>query len=178
MRERDEPKPVSLYGISKLAAEKLCQLYYDSYGVPVVILRYFNVYGPRQRPDMAFHKFIKAILKGKEMTVYGDGKQTRDFTYVTDVVDGSIMAMTSDICGEIFNIEGSTCISVREVINMLEKLSGKKAKINFVPPLKCEPRNTMADISKAERLLGYRPKVSIREGLAQQLDYIKASGAR
>jgi len=173
VQEGDATRPVSLYGISKLAAEKLCLLYAKNFQIPLVILRYFSVYGPRQRPDMAFDRFIRAILKGKKLIVYGDGRQTRDFTYISDVVDGSIRAMLSEVHGEIFNIGGGTQISVQEAISLLEELTGKRADLTFVSALKCEPKSTMADISKARRLLGYRPVVPVKKGLVRQLNYIK-----
>ena len=122
MREDSLMKQVSPYGATKLAGEHSCYLYWKNYGVPVISLRYFTVYGPRQRPDMAIHKFVKAVLKGEEIVVYGDGTQTRDFTYVDDAVEANILAVESDSVGEVFNIGGGSRISVNALIEEIEKL--------------------------------------------------------
>jgi UDP-glucose 4-epimerase len=122
MKETRMLKPVSPYGVTKLAAENLCYLYYTNYGVPTASLRYFTVYGPRQRPDMAIHLFIRAILDGEEITVYGDGNQTRDFTFVDDVVEANVLAAMSGSRGEVFNVGGGTRISVNELIMVMENV--------------------------------------------------------
>lgn len=173
MKETDKPNPISPYGVTKLAGEHLCNLYQKNYGIPVTSLRYFTVYGPRQRPDMAFHKFIKAILEEKEITIYGDGNQTRDFTYVSDAVDGTIKAMKCNANGEIFNIGGGSRISVNEVVGKLEKVIGKKAKIRYIEKQKGDVKHTYADISKARKILGYEPKIKIEDGLRKEIEWIK-----
>jgi UDP-glucose 4-epimerase len=174
MRERDAPKPVSPYGVSKLAAEHLCYLYWKNFGVPTVSLRYFTVYGERQRPDMAFHRFIKAILTQNEIVVYGDGRQTRDFTYVRDIVEANILAIEYEKNGEVFNIGGGNRISINEVIRILEELTGLKANVKYVEKQKGDVRDTYADISKAKKELGYNPRVDIKEGLKREIEWIRS----
>jgi len=173
VKETDLTRPMSPYGVSKLAAENLCMLYNKNFKVPVISLRYFTVFGPRQRPDMAFNKFIKAILNGEEIPLFSDGSQTRDFTFVSDVVDVNIQAMESNVGGEIFNIAGGARISVKETISKLEKLLDKKAKIKQLPVQKGDVKHTFADIGKAKKLLGYKPKIKIDEGLKQEIDWLK-----
>ena len=172
LKESLYPKPVSPYGVTKLAAENLCVLYYKNYGIPVVSLRYFTVYGPRQRPDMAFHKFIKAVLEEKAITIYGDGNQTRDFTYVSDAVNATVLGMKGKL-GEIYNIGGGSRISVNKAIEVIEELTGKKAKIKYEPFQKGDMRDTYADISKAENELGYKPEIDINTGLKKQIEYVR-----
>ena len=164
MREESLLKPVSPYGVTKLAGENLCYLYYKNYGVPIVSLRYFTVYGPRQRPDMAIHKFVKAILNNEEITVFGDGTQTRDFTYVDDAVEANILAAESGSVGEVFNIGGGSRISVNDLINEIEKFVGKRARVKYVEKQKGDVRDTLADTSIVKNL-GWDPKVDIKEGL-------------
>jgi UDP-glucose 4-epimerase len=170
MKENSLLKPVSPYGVTKLAGENLCYLYWKNYGVPTISLRYFTVYGPRQRPDMAIHKFVKAVFKGDEIPVFGDGTQTRDFTFVDDAVEANTLAARSNVVGEVFNIGGGTKISVNELIKKIEDTIGKKAKIKYVEKQKGDVKDTLADISKAKELLGWSPKVNINEGLKK---YIK-----
>jgi len=172
LKESLYPKPLSPYGVTKLAAENLCVLYYKNYGIPVVSLRYFTVYGPRQRPDMAFHKFIKAVLEEKAITIYGDGNQTRDFTYVSDAVNATVLGMKGEP-GEIYNIGGGSRISVNKAIEVIEELTGKKAKIKYEPFQKGDMRDTYADISKAEKGLGYKPEIDINTGLKKQTEYVR-----
>jgi|Deesub1362B_J571_1020462.scaffolds.fasta_scaffold01834_3 UDP-glucose 4-epimerase len=174
MRETDNPRPVSPYGVSKLAGEHLCYLYWKNFGVPTVSLRYFTVYGERQRPDMAFHRFIKAILTQDEIVVYGDGRQTRDFTYVRDIVEANILAVKYAKSGEVFNIGGGNRISINEVIRILEELTGLKAKVKYIEKQKGDVRDTYADISKAKKELGYNPRVDIKEGLKREIEWIKS----
>ena len=170
MRENSLLKPVSPYGVTKLAGENLCYLYWKNYNVPTVSLRYFTVYGPRQRPDMAIHNFVKAILNGEEITVFGDGTQTRDFTYVDDAVKANILAAESDIIGEVFNIGGGSRISVSELIKSIEDTVGKKANIKYVEKQKGDVRDTLADVSKAEEKLRWKPKANIEEGLKKYIN--------
>ncbi len=172
--EETLPQPVSPYGVTKLAAEHLCMLYWRNYQVPAVTLRYFTVYGPRQRPDMAFHKFVKAMLDGAEFTVYDDGYQTRDFTYVADIVEANIQAAQApDAVGRIFNIAGGSRVHLREVIHTMETLMGKPACIRYEPPALGDVRDTFADTSRARRILGYEPHVSLHEGLAAEIAFLR-----
>ena len=173
MREDSLLKPVSPYGVTKLAGENLCYLYWKNYGVPTVSLRYFTVYGPRQRPDMAIHKFVKAILNNEEITVFGDGTQTRDFTYIDDAVEANILAAESDSVGEVFNIGGGSRISVNELIKKMEDITEKKARVKYVEKQKGDVRDTWADVSKAKKELGWMPKVEIEEGLKRFVDWWK-----
>ncbi len=172
MREDMYPRPHSPYGVTKLAGENLCELYRANYGVKTISLRYFTVYGERQRPDMAFHKFIRAILDGRQIVVYGDGKQTRDFTYVGDIVDATIKAAESDAVG-VFNIGGGSRVELIEAIKVIEQIIGQEAKIKFEETKKGDVRDTYADISKARRILGYKPKVSLKDGLKREVEWIE-----
>jgi nucleoside-diphosphate-sugar epimerase len=172
-KETAVPRPISPYGVTKLAGENLCYLYWRDFGLPCVSLRYFNVYGPGQRPDMAFNRFIRAMLSGNEVTVYGDGRQTRDFTYVDDIVSANLSAMESDVTGEAINVGGGSRISVNETLGILEGVLGVKAKVVHEDKQKGDARHTSADISKAGKLLGYSPKVGIRKGLSRQVTWMK-----
>jgi len=165
--------PISPYGVTKLAAENLCNLYYENYNIPTVSLRYFTVYGPRQRPDMAFHKFIYTILNNGPITVYGNGKQTRDFTYILDVIDATILAMRNGVNGEVYNIGGGSRISVSDVIKIIEQITKKKARIEYKQFQKGDVKDTYADINKAKNRLKYQPNVNIKTGLKLQIDSIK-----
>ncbi|NJM21452.1 MAG: NAD-dependent epimerase/dehydratase family protein [Richelia sp. SL_2_1] len=168
------PKPVSPYGITKLAAERLCGLYHKNFEVPFVALRYFTVYGPRQRPDMAFHKFYKAVIQDEAIPVYGDGLQTRDFTFVSDAVAANLAAATvKDALGEIFNIGGGSRVVLKEVLETMEEIVGKPIKRNHVEKAMGDARHTAADVSKAQRILGYQPSVNLREGLTREWEWVK-----
>ncbi len=173
MKEDSLLKPVSPYGVTKLAGENLCYLYWKNYGVPTVSLRYFTVYGPRQRPDMAIHKFVRALLKGDEITIFGDGNQTRDFTFVDDAVEANILAANNDVVGEVFNIGGGSRISVNKLIGEIEDITGKKARIKYIEKQKGDVRDTWADVSKAEAKLNWNPKTGITEGLERFIKWIK-----
>ncbi len=173
MKEDSITKPVSPYGVSKLAGENLCQLYNKNYGIPTISLRYFTVYGPRQRPDMAFHKFIKKILNGDKIVVYGTGKQTRDFTYIDDVIEANILAMNSEFFGEVFNIGGGTRIILQDVIGLLGRVLDKKPKIEFNDFQKGDVKDTEADVKKSRRMLSFSPKIKIEEGLEKEIEWIK-----
>ncbi len=173
MRENFLLKPVSPYGVTKLAGENLCYLYWKNYNIPTVSLRYFTVYGPRQRSDMAIYKFVKAILNNEKIPIFGDGTQTRDFTFVDDVVKANILAAESNITGEIFNIGGSSKISVGELIKKIEEILGKKAIIENIEKQKGDVRDTFADISKAKEILSWSPKVNIVEGLEKYIKWYK-----
>ncbi|OZH55046.1 UDP-glucose epimerase [Hydrocoleum sp. CS-953] len=169
------PQPVSPYGITKLAAERLGKLYHQNFGVPCVYLRYFTVYGPRQRPDMAFHKFFKWILEDEPISIYGDGQQTRDFTFVSDAVAANLAAGTvPEAVGEVFNIGGGSRVVLAEVINMMEEIVGRPIKKNFVEKARGDARHTSADVSKAQKILGYQPQVSLKEGLQREWEWVKS----
>ncbi|BAZ30536.1 NAD-dependent epimerase/dehydratase [Cylindrospermum sp. NIES-4074] len=169
------PLPVSPYGITKLAAERLCGLYHKNFGVPCVSLRYFTVYGPRQRPDMAFHKFFRTILQDEAIPVYGDGQQTRDFTFVSDVIAANLAAATIPAAvGEIFNIGGGSRVVLAEVLDTIADIVGKPIKRNHIEKAMGDARHTAADVSKARKILGYQPQVSLREGLTQEWHWVKS----
>ncbi len=168
------PQPVSPYGVTKLAAEHLCSLYHANYGVPTVSLRYFTVYGPRQRPDMAFHKFLKAALDDEPISVYGDGQQTRDFTFVKDAVAANLAAgIVPEAVGEVFNIGGGSRITLRDTISIMEEVVGKPIAINYMESSKGDARHTCADGSKAQKLLDFTPSVSLQEGLTQEWEWVQ-----
>lgn len=173
MTESSLPGPVSPYGVSKLAAEHLCRLYYRNFGIPAVSLRYFTVYGPRQRPDMAFHRFFRRALEGKRLQVYGDGKQSRDFTHVTDIVHANWFAFEKGTAGEVFNIGGGSRITLNEVISVIKDIVGFDPGVDHQDVQKGDVRHTSADMSKAKEELGYKPKVSIRDGLKSEYEWIK-----
>ncbi len=168
------PAPVSPYGITKLAAERLCGLYYKNFNVPFVALRYFTVYGPRQRPDMAFHKFFKAVLDDEAIPVYGDGEQTRDFTFVSDAVAANLAAVNApEAIGQIINIGGGSRVVLSEVLKTMEEIVGKPIKRNHIEKAMGDARHTAADISKAQKLMGWQPQVTLTDGLAQEWQWVK-----
>jgi nucleoside-diphosphate-sugar epimerase len=173
MREDSVLKPVSPYGVTKLAGENLCYLYWKNYNVPTVSLRYFTVYGPRQRPDMAIHKFVKAVLDKEEIVVFGDGEQTRDFTYIADVLAAMIRAAEKGREGSVYNIGGGTRISVNELIEKIEAITKKELKIKFITEQKGDVRDTWADVSKAKKELDWTPKTDINEGLAGFVNWMQ-----
>jgi len=169
------PQPVSPYGITKLAAERLCWLYSKNFGVPVTALRYFTVYGPRQRPDMAFHKFFKAILQQQAIPIYGDGQQTRDYTFISDVIAANLAAATQPAAvGEIFNIGGGSRVVLTEVIDTMEEVIGQPIRRDHIETAKGDARHTAADVSKAKKLLGYQPQVALLDGLTQEWQWIQS----
>ncbi len=164
--ETREPMPISPYSASKLAAEIFCNTYFRTFGLDVAILRYFTVYGPRQRPDEAISKFTSLILKNQPIEIFGDGNQTRDFTYVSDTVDGTLLALNSkNSSGETINIASGVRVSVNELVKMISNTLGIKPEIKFSERKTGEASHTLADISKAKRILGYNPKVNLEEGI-------------
>jgi nucleoside-diphosphate-sugar epimerase len=172
--EEIKPLPVSPYGITKLAAERLGFLYHKNFGVPFVALRYFTVYGPRQRPDMAFHKFFKAVLADKAIPVYGDGQQTRDFTFVGDAIAANLAAaIVPEAVGQIFNIGGGSRLVLAEVLDTMAEIVGKPIKRNHIEKAMGDARHTAADVSKARKILNYQPQVSLRDGLTQEWEWVK-----
>jgi nucleoside-diphosphate-sugar epimerase len=172
MREDALPQPVSPYGVTKLAAEHLCYLYHANYGLPTVSVRYFTVYGPRQRPDMGFHRFLRATLRGEPITVYGDGEQTRDFTFVADAVAATIGAATRGIPGRVYNIGGGSRVTINEVFEMISRVSGRRPLITAVSAQKGDMRHTYADTSLARRELGFTPTVTLEDGLAAEYKWL------
>ncbi|WP_099191507.1 NAD-dependent epimerase/dehydratase family protein [Tepidibacter mesophilus] len=173
MKETQITKPYSPYGVTKLAAENLCDLYSKNYGLPVISLRYFTVYGPRQRPEMAISTFIKNILNDKPICIYGDGNQGRDFTYVDDIVDANIKAAYSDIKSDIFNVGSQSPIKLIDLVKIIEKLIDKKANINYLDFEKGDVKDTYSDISKIRKFLGYKCEFDIEKGIHEQIKYIK-----
>ena len=160
-------RPVSPYGVTKLAGEQLCRAYGEAYGLPVVALRYFSVYGPRQRPDMGYHKFIRALLCDEPITVYGDGQQVRGNTYVADCVSATVAAVQAPL-GEIYNVGGGETASVWDVLARLEALLGVKALVRREPARPGDQRVTGADTSRLHAHLGWQPRIGLGEGLARQ----------
>ncbi len=173
MTESSPLHPYSPYGVTKLAAEHLCQLYYQNYDCPCVSLRFFTVYGPGQRPDMAFHKFFKSICKNEEITVFGDGQQTRDFTYIDDIIDANLSSIENGKPGETYNLGGGTQRKLADIIPIFEETSRRKVKIRFASGQKGDVRHTFADIRKAEADLRYAPKTKLEEGLGHEWEWIK-----
>jgi UDP-glucose 4-epimerase len=167
-REDALPQPVSPYGVSKLAAEQLCYLYFANYRVPATSLRYFTVYGPRQRPDMGFHKFLRATIRGEPITVYGDGEQTRDFTFVHDAVTATIAAATRGAAGRVYNIGGGSRVSINEVLELIGRVTGRTPTVNVDSAQKGDMRHTYADTSAARADLGFSPTVGLEEGLTAE----------
>ena len=171
-REDALPQPVSPYGVSKLAAEQLCYLYFANHRVPAVSLRYFTVYGPRQRPDMGFHRFIRATLRGEPITLYGDGEQTRDFTFVHDAVTATIAAAERGVPGRVYNIGGGSRVSVNKVLELIGRIAGRKPLITLDAAQKGDMRHTYADTSLAHADLAFAPSVGLEQGLAAELTWL------
>lgn len=169
-------RPFSPYGITKLAAENLCRAFEANFGLPITILRYFSVYGPRQRPDMAYNILIRTLLEGGTFTMFGDGEQTRSNTFVSDCVAATILAAEKRdaALGEVFNIGGGEIVSLNNVIARLEKLTGRKANIERKPPRPGDQKHTAANIEKARRLLGYNPATPFDEGIRAQFEWQRA----
>lgn len=167
---------ISPYAATKLSAELLCKAYHNMYGIPIICLRLFTVFGPRGRPDMAPFKFMDLIDKGKSIPVYGDGKSKRDFTFVGDIVEGIKSALFSELKFEIINLGNSNPFELNEFIEILEVELGKKANIDGQGEQKGDVPMTYADISKAKRLLNYDPKVSLKEGVKRMVEWYKQKG--
>jgi nucleoside-diphosphate-sugar epimerase len=163
-------RPISPYGVTKLAAENLCRAYAEEQGLPLVALRYFSVYGPRQRPDMGYHKFVAALLTGQPIIVYGDGQQVRGNTYVADCVEATALAVQATP-GETYNVGGGEAVALWDVIRKLEVLTGCRADIHRQPPRSGDQRSTHADTTKLTRHLGWKPKIGLDEGLARQVEW-------
>ncbi len=171
-REDSLLRPVSPYGVTKLAGEHLCRMYHLSFGLPTVVVRYFTVYGPRQRPDMAIYRFIKAIQDGRAIPVYGDGEQTRDFTYVGDAVEGTLRAMESNAIATVFNIGGGSRVTINETVRLLEQVIGRDALLDYQGAQPGDVRHTLSDTSRARQLLGFVPQVDLERGLEAQAAWL------
>ncbi len=170
--ESDLPRPRSPYGVTKLAGEHLCSLYAAAWQVPAVALRYFTVYGPRQRPDMAFHRLCRAVLGGSPFPLYGDGSQIRDFTYVDDVVAANLAAVERDLPpGVVLNISGGTSISLAGVITLVEEITGKAVLIDRRPAQSGDVARTGGSTDLARQVLGWAPVTDLGTGLRRQLDW-------
>lgn len=170
--EDDLPRPHSPYGVTKLAAEHLCGLYAANWGVPTVSLRYFTVYGPRQRPDMAMHRLCEAALAGQAFPLYGDGSQIRDFTYVDDVVSANVAAAGSDTApGSVVNVAGGASITVGDLLDLAGELSGRRLVVDQQASQPGDVKRTGGATDAAARLLGWQPNIDLRTGLARQLQW-------
>ena len=176
-KETALPRPVSPYGMTKLAAEHLTFVYLRNFGIPATALRYFTVYGPRQRPDMAFVCFMEALVQNEEIKIFGDGEQTREFTYVSDAVDGTVKAATAEVVGQIINLGGGSRVTLNRVLATLEDISRLEARRRFLPAAPGDPRHTGASINLARERLGWEPRVSLRDGLAKQWRWFQESRA-
>jgi nucleoside-diphosphate-sugar epimerase len=175
MREEGGTRPISPYGATKLAAEHLCHLYWKAFGVPTVSLRFFTVYGPRQRPDMFFHIFMRALLRGDQVPLYDDGEQTRDFTFCSDIVDGTLAAAFYPGQGEVFNLGGGSEVSILNAIALVETMAGRKANLRRFDRQKGDVRHTKARLDRAKSQLGYLPKVGLEQGLTEEWTWICAA---
>ena len=172
-REDDPTRPISPYGVTKLAGEHLCHLYGKSFGVPAITLRYFTVYGPLGRPDMSVWRFTLAMLRDEEIVVYGDGTQSRGFTYIDDVVAANLAAARSSYAGTAFNVGGARAATVRQLIRAIARILDAKPKVRYEPFAKGDARHTRADMSRARRMLGLRAPVSLRKGLPPAVESIR-----
>jgi nucleoside-diphosphate-sugar epimerase len=173
LREDARCEPVSPYGVSKLAAEHLGVLYHRNFGLPVVSLRYFTVYGPRQRPDMAFHRFLKAARDGEPIHVFGDGGQTRDFTFVADIVAATRAAADSGRPGSVYNVGGGERVVLNDVLRRIEDVTGRRLTVERDEAQKGDMRDTFADTTAAQRDLGFRSSVSLAQGLEREWEWIR-----
>lgn len=176
MKEESYLQPLSPYGVTKLAAEHLCTLYHANYGVPTVSLRYFTVYGPRQRPDMAFHRFIRAAISGQSITLYGDGGQTRDFTFIADIVAANRAAGDRGTPGAVYNIGGGSRVSVNQVLDLVGQITGRPLDVRREEAQKGDMRDTFADTSRARADLGFAPTVTLEEGLRAEYQWLSQKG--
>lgn len=172
----DDPveAPLSPYATAKRAGELYCKTYQQLYGVPMTILRFFTVYGPRQRPDMAIRKFATLMLRSEPIPIYGDGKALRDFTYIDDCVEGILMALDHPFSFEVFNLGAGHTVQLLEVVRLLAEALGVEPKVEFLPPQKGDVPLTFADISKARDLLGYEPRTPLKEGIEKFARWLKA----
>ncbi|HKQ19013.1 MAG TPA: NAD-dependent epimerase/dehydratase family protein [Candidatus Eisenbacteria bacterium] len=174
----DEPtRPLSPYGVTKVAAEALLSAYHKSYGVPAVALRYFTVYGPRQRPDMGIHRFFEAARGGTKVPIYGDGEQTRDFTFVDDAVSATLGALDCRSPALLYNVGGGHRVSLNELLERIESVTGRAIAREIEPAAPGDPRDTSADTSRARLDLGYAPRTDLTEGLRRQWEWQRSNPA-
>jgi UDP-glucose 4-epimerase len=177
MREDARLQPVSPYGVSKLAAEHLGHLYHVNHGLPFVALRYFTVYGPRQRPDMGFHRFLTAAMDGRPLSRFGDGEQTRDFTFVADAVSATVAAADRGRPGGVYNVGGGSRVTVNYVFEIIGRLVGAPVDVDQQPPQKGDMRDTYADTTRAAADLGFAPSVTLEQGLAEEYAWLRSERA-
>jgi nucleoside-diphosphate-sugar epimerase len=175
MKEDTYLQPLSPYGVTKLAAEHLANLYWANHGVPAVSLRYFTVYGPRQRPDMGFHRFFTALQRQMPITVYGDGEQTRDFTFVSDAVAATVAAARLGVPGSVYNVGGGSRVTLNHVLELISKVVGSPVAVQREPDQKGDMRHTYADTARARSDLGFMPRVGLEEGLAAEHRWLQNS---
>lgn len=171
-------RPISPYAATKLAGEVLCFTYHHLYGLPITCLRFFTVYGPRQRPEMAIHQFVRLIEEGKPVPMFGDGSARRDFTYIDDIVQGILAALDKPFPYEIFNLGESETIELRALIRLIEQSMGKEAKIEALPAQPGDMPVTYADITKARSMLGYRPGTPVKDGVKRFVEWFRDMRAR
>ncbi|MHB1467659.1 MAG: NAD-dependent epimerase/dehydratase family protein [Solirubrobacteraceae bacterium] len=170
------PRPMSPYGATKLSGEHLCQLYHANHGIDAVSLRYFTVYGPRQRPDMAFNIFCTSALAGQSIEVFGDGTQTRDFTFVSDVVAATRAAsLAAGVGGDVFNVGGGAQIALTDALTLIGELAGRPLDVRHGPTRSGDVKDTGADTSRAREKLAYRPSVCFEDGLREEFEWILAA---
>jgi len=173
MSEDDRLKPVSPYGVTKLSGEGLCELYRYNFGIDVVSLRYFTVYGPRQRPDMAFSRFLSSAITGDTIEIFGDGTQTRDFTFISDAVEANMLAMNYRGGQSVFNIGGGCRSSILKVLDIIREISGSELEVDFMEKARGDVTDTWADTSRAEQELGFSPGVGLEEGLRREFEWYR-----
>jgi len=166
-------RTVSPYAATKYSGELMCYTYHHLYGIPTTCLRFFTVYGPRQRPEMAIHKFTRLIYKGKPIPFFGNGQTSRDYTYVDDIIQGVVAAIDHPFGFEVFNLGESFCVTLEHLVDSIEKVSGRKALIQALPAQPGDVEITYADISKARQMLGYQPHTSILDGLAKFIEWFE-----
>lgn len=173
MRELGRTCPVSPYGVTKLAGEHLAVLYHRNYGVPTVSLRFFTVYGPRQRPDMAFHRFIRAGILGEPIEVFGDGSQTRDFTFIDDTVDGIVASLEAGDAGGIYNLGGGGSVTLNDALDAIEGIVGRPLDRRYGDVERGDVTDTQADTSRAREVLGFAPRVGLADGLEREFEWVR-----
>ena len=175
MREDARPQPVSPYGVTKLAAEQLCYLYHVNHSVPAVSLRYFTVYGPRQRPDMGFSRFLRAVMQDEAVHMFGDGRQTRDFTFVADAVSATVAAATRGRPGGVYNIGGGSRIELLGVFELIRQITGRPMRLERFEAQRGDMRDTYADTTRARTDLAFAPTVSLEQGLRAQYEWMTST---
>jgi nucleoside-diphosphate-sugar epimerase len=176
MREDARPQPISPYGVTKLSAEQLCRLYHLNYRVPAVSMRYFTVYGPRQRPDMGFYGFFLSAMRNTPVTVFGDGRQTRDFTFVSDAVAATVSAGTRGTPGGVYNVGGGSRVELLDVFELIGRITGRPLRLNMIEPQAGDMRDTYADTAQARNDLGFAPAVTLEQGLRAQFQWMTEAG--